>query len=304
MLKQGNCVKTMADAVSDTLEANTGESFLLRRIIAFPGESDTYLTIKVERKTVAFYRFRGRGGNQLNSPHHSGGIANIMDFLTAAGINVTIPVAEGQVLTFSRGGTGGNIALIYDTYDAGDIRSDMPNGTDSKVFTFLQYMTHDGAIAADETLLMDTSLTPIEFPNFPCGAVVPANHQIEIVALAGSPLVDQSAGKTEYCYTTFIKLVKERETLFDEDGYGLPFLGDTGASEGRQYKSNHTVVGASGNSGSDDVGTSMGVPLIFEPSLVFLSGEELLFYVSVVCNNDKTFDDYLDIAAVMRVTKS
>jgi len=303
MLKQGNCVKTMAAAVSDTLQADTGESFLVKRIIAYPGESDEFLTLKVDRKTVAFYRFRGRGGNQLCSPNYSAGIGNVIDYLIDAGIDVTIPIAEGQILTFSRLGTGGNISIIYDCYSAGDIRADMPNGTDSKVYTYLQYMTHDGAIAASEDVLMNTSLTPAEFPEFPCGAVVPAKSKIDILALVGSPLRDVSGGGAEYCYTTFIKMIKERETLFDEDGYGLPFRGDLGGSDGRSYRSKHTLIGASGNTGSDDVGSNLGKPLIFNPSLVFNSGEELLFYVSVVANADKTFQTYLDIAAVLRVTK-
>lgn len=303
MLKQGNCSKTMAAATSDTLEANTGESFLVKRIIAYPGESDTYLTLKIDRKTVGFYRFRGRGGNQIPCPAYAGLDSNIMDWLTKAGIDVSLPIAEGQVLTFSRGGVGGNIAILYDKYDAGDIRADMPNGTDSKIFTYLQYMTHDGTIDADEDLLMDTSLTPAEFPDFPCGAVVPAKHKMEMVALCGSPLRNKSAGGAEYCYTTFIKLIKERETLFCEDGYGLPFLGDLGGADGRYYRSKHSVIGASGITGSDDVGSGIGKPLIFEPPLVFLSGEELLFYVSVVANHDSQFDDYLDIAAVLRVTR-
>jgi len=301
MLKQSNCVKTMAGAVSDTLLADTGESFLIKGIIAQPGTSDTYLTLKVDRKTVGFYRFRGRGGNQLASPKSGGGNGNIIEKLTAGGINLTIPIAEGQTLTFSRGGTGGNIAILYDIYDAGDIRADMPNGTAANEYTFLQYMTHDGAIAADEDVLMNTVLSPAEFPDFPCGAVVPSKVSIDMMGLVGSPLVDQSAGKTEWSYTTFIKLIKDRETLFDEDGYGLPFLGDTGAAEGRQYKSKHTLIGASGVSGSDDVGSGAGDPFIFTPPLHFVAGEELLFYVSVVANNDKSFQTYLDIAAVLHV---
>jgi len=303
MLKQGNCVKTMAAATSDTLEANAGESFLIKGIIAYPGESDTYLTLKVDRKTVGFYRFRGRGGNQLASPHIYGDFGNIIQFLTDAGINMTIPVAEGQILTFSRGGVGGNIALIYDCFDAGDIRADMPNGTDSKEYTFVQYMTHDGTIDADEDLLMDTSLTPSEFPDFPVGAIVPARCTIDIVALVGSPLRNKSAGGAEYCYTTFIKLIKDRETLFDEDSYGLPFLGDLGGSDGRYYTSKHSLIAPSGVHGSDDVGWGMGRPLIFDPALHFISGEELLFYVSVVANHDSQFDDFLDIGAVLRVKK-
>lgn len=301
MLKQGNCVKTMAAATSDTLEANAGESFLVKSIIAYPGESDTYLTLKVDRKTVGFYRFRGRGGNQLNAPNYYGEQANIIDILTAAGVNVFIPIAEGQILTFSRAGTGGNIAILYDMYDAGDIRADMPNGTAAKEYTFLQYMTHDNTIDADEDVLMNTSLSPAEFPDFPCGAVVPAKQTIDIVALVGSPLRNKSAGGSELVYTTFIKMVKERETLFDEDGYGLPFRGDVDGSDGRWYRSKHTVIGASGNVGSDDVGSVLGKPLIFDPPLHFVSGEELLVYISVVSDYDASFEDYLDLAAVMTV---
>lgn len=301
MLRQGNCVKTMAAAVSDDLQADAGESFLVTGIHAYPGESDTYLTLKVDRKTVGFYRFRGRGGNQIACPNESGVYGNIMDYLTRAGINVSIPVAEGQKLEFSRGGVAGNIAIYYDMYDAGDVRADMPNGTDAKEYVFVQYMTHDGTIDADEDLLMDTILSPSEFPAFPVGSVVPGKVTIDLVALVGSPLRNKSAGGAEYCYTTFIKLVKDRETLFCEDSYGIPFRGDLGGSDGRHYHSRHSAIGASGIVGSDDVGTFMGPPLIFNPALHFVSGEELLVYVSVVANHDSQFDDFIDMGTVLHV---
>ncbi|GAH97762.1 unnamed protein product, partial [marine sediment metagenome] len=137
MLKQGNCVKNMAAALTDTLQADTGESFLVKGIIAYPDTLDTYLTLKIDRKTVGFYRIRGRGGNQLNCPNDEGIFSNVIEYLTAAGIDVSLPIAEGQVLTMSRADTAGKVAILYDMYDAGDIRADMPNGTASNVYTFL-----------------------------------------------------------------------------------------------------------------------------------------------------------------------
>ncbi|GAI84882.1 unnamed protein product, partial [marine sediment metagenome] len=48
--------------------------------------------------------------------------------------------AEGQIFTVKRHSAAGYVIVRYDIYDAGDMLSTMPNGSDAKEFTFMQYM--------------------------------------------------------------------------------------------------------------------------------------------------------------------
>ncbi|GAH79478.1 unnamed protein product, partial [marine sediment metagenome] len=65
------------------------------------------------------------------------------------GIDVSIPIAEGQVLTAVRGSDAGNVAIVFDRYDGGDIRADMPNGSNAKEYVFMQYMDAVTGISGD-----------------------------------------------------------------------------------------------------------------------------------------------------------
>jgi len=129
MLKQGNCVKRFTAVATDKLEANAGESFLIRAIYAVPVNDNEFLVLKVDRKTVGAYRIYGRSGNHLAGMNNGYIHKNLMEFLTRKGVNCTIPVAEGQTFTVSSVGTSPVVIIVYDTYDAGDIRADMVNGT-------------------------------------------------------------------------------------------------------------------------------------------------------------------------------
>ena len=122
MLLQANMVKRIIAGGGGDLEAKAGESLRLRRIECIPSASDDYLTISVARVTLAYYRIKGKSGNHLGTFHENFIKGNIMEFLTAQGINVTIPIAEGQTLNVSRHSEAGDVVLIYDRYSAGDVK--------------------------------------------------------------------------------------------------------------------------------------------------------------------------------------
>ncbi|GAG98408.1 unnamed protein product, partial [marine sediment metagenome] len=170
MLKQGNCVKRVYGLTSLSLQAEAGHSLLVRRIYCEANSADTYLVLRVDRKTVGVYRVYGRGGNQLGYQHDSTFPLNLMEYLESKGINVTIPIAEGQTFSIDSINAGTEIVVVFEDYDAADIRADMVNGTDSNEYTFLQYMTGSVTLSASGDMVMNTSLSPAEFPDFPCGA--------------------------------------------------------------------------------------------------------------------------------------
>lgn len=305
MLRQGNCVKRFTAVATDTLEANSGESFLIRALYVAPETDNNFLSLKVERKTVGCYRIYGKSGNHLDRINLGYSHRNLMEFLISQDINCMIPVAEGQSFTVSSAGTSPVVVIVYDIYDAGDIRADMPNGTDSKEYMFIQYMDSSTSVLTTQTVELDTSLSPAEFPDFPCGKSVPANSVIDILGLVGSPS-GTGVASDSYIGSTYVKMVKEREVLFDEDRNGIPFFyapNETTSS----YSSEFTLIAPCVNVRPFDENVSLehnapqGNPLMFNPALSFKSGEELLMYMSFVEAGSQDLGDKIDLAAIMNV---
>jgi len=204
-----------------------------------------------------------------------------MEWLASKNINMTIPVAEGQELAIDRGvGDIGDVTVIYDMYDAGDILATMPNGTDAKEYTFIQYMTTSAALAKAGDHLLDLSLSPGEFPDFPCGKVVPARSGIDILGIIGAP-VSEFADPGNVT-SQYLKLIKDREILFDEDRNGIPFFAtEADAGVAAKYITDMSLIGDCVSVGADLSDPGYGLPLLFDPPLHFVSGEELLVYLNV-----------------------
>jgi len=307
MLLQANMVKRITASAGGDLEAKTGESLRVKRIECIPSSNDSYLTIGVDRVTVAFYRVQGKSGNQLGTLHGFFLKGNLMEFLADMGINVTIPIAEGQTLSVRRYAETGNVIIIYDRFSAGDVKDTDPNGSASKLYTFLQYAKVGTAPTASGDALIDTSLTPAEFPDFPCSKVVPALHTIELLGIAGSP-VWNSAGVGARFVTNFLKLIRNREVLFDTDRNGIPFEG-TGANQvGDVYKAAFSLIGSGSEIEMTETdfieGVTQGKPLMFEPPLVFAAGEELNAYLTVTKTGTTTWTPNVDdVAFILRVRR-
>ena len=305
MLKQGNCVKRFTAVSTDKLEANAGESFLIRGLYVAPETDNLFLSLKVDRKTVGAYRIYGKSGNHLDRINLGYTHKNLMEFLQSKGVNCSIPVAEGQSFTVSSVGTSPVVVIVYDTYDAGDIRADMFNGTDSKEYMFIQYMDSSVSVTGIQTVELDTSLSPAEFPDFPCGKSVPANTEIEMLGLVGSPSGD-GITTGNYIGSTYVKMIKEREVLFDEDRNGIPFFYAPNETTS-DYSADFTLIGPCVNVRPFDESVSLehkaplGDPLMFEPALKFRAGEELLMYLSFLQAGALPLGDKIDLAAIMNV---
>jgi len=301
MLIQGNCVKRITASGGGGLRAEAGNSLLIKSIYCYPSAGDSYITLRVDRKTVGFYRVKGRAGNQLPTPIWAGLGRNVMELLAEHNIDVSIPVAEGQILTVTRYAETGDVAVVFDRYQGGDIRSDMPNGTASKEYTFLQYMDCSSQATESGDILLDTSLSPAEFPDFPAGEIVPARSRIGLVGFVGSPL--GNAGNIDnYIRTTHLKLIKDRETLFDEDRAGLPFRAVGFAKIGMNYIADFSLIGSPDCPDLDTNNIGIGRPLLFDPVLDFMSGEELQIYVTLELKGTRTWTvGGLDLAAILNV---
>lgn len=281
MLKQTNCVKHALNTAGLTLEADVGESFLVKAIYVGRCTTSAYLAIKIDNFSVAYWLVKGKAGNQLGTQRLAYSGYNLMDRLVKKGLPFTLPIAEGQKLTLPALDGVGTMQVVYDIYDAGDIRSDMPNGTASKIFSFIQYMRESAVIAASGDMLLDTSITPAEFPDFPAGKSVPPKMKIKLHGIHGNPVAD-AASSSNLFYSTYLKLIREREVLLDEDRKGIPFLGDATATGSANYGKAQSIIGQCGEIAGDLNMYNSRDPLWFEPPLVFESGEELLVYLTFV----------------------
>jgi len=303
MLKQANAVKIITASGGGTLEADTGESFLIKRIECVPSANDTYLTLRVDKVTVGFYRVKGRSGNHLGSLVKGERRRNIMEWLNLHGINVTIPVAEGQVFSVSRYNEAGTVIVIYDIYDAGDIKATMENGSDARTYTFLQYLDVGTGLTDAGDALCDVSLSPAEFPAFPAGAPVPSKTEIEVLGIVGSPFVMGKSGPASFG-SKFLKLIKDREVLFDEDRNGIPFNGEDATATSAAYNCNYSLIGPYVSVLEDSATVVDGEPLLFDPPLRFTSGDELNIYINCSETGTATWaSDVVDLATILRVRK-
>jgi len=287
MLRQGNAIKRVATTVAFALQADAGESFLIRNIIYGSTATTGFPVLRVDRKTVGCYRGGAQGVSHLGHDDAAFSPNNLMKWLAGHGVNVTIPVAEGQTFTIERGSDTGDVIVIYDIYDAADIRADMVNGSESKEYNFIQYMTASAALVAAGDALLDVSLSPAEFPDFPCGKVVPARTVIDILGICGQP-VSKGDASSGYTTTQYLKLVKDRETLFDEDRNGIPFMAVDNTTGTAIYATDVSLIGDAVSVPAALTDPCVGVPLTFEQPLHFESGEELLVYLNCAYNASGT----------------
>jgi len=316
MLLQSNMVKRLTAAKGGDLEAKTGESLRVKRIECIPSASDDYLTISVDRVTIAFYRIKGKSGNHLGTLHEAFIKGNIMEFLAEQGINVTIPIAEGQTLSAERYDEAGDVVLIYDRYSAGDVKETDPNGSASKIYTFMQYAVVGDTPAASGDFTIDTSLSPKEFPDFPCAKNVPALHTIELLGIAASPF-NNGTGIGARFVSNYLKMVRNREVLFDTDRLGIPFEGiDTDQSDDL-YQAAFSLIGSGAEARLseayfDSMGnpqartyTTLGNPFMFNPPLKFSAGEELGVFLTVTKTGAAVWTAGVDdLAFILRVNRT
>lgn len=281
MLRQADCIKRALNTAGLTLQADAGESFLVKAIFVGRVTTDSYLAAKIDNVSVAYYLVHGKRGNKLGCTRYSYKGLNLMDILVKRGLPFALPIAEGQKLTIPALDGIGTIQVVYDTYDAGDINAAMPNGTECKNFGFIQHLKETTPITDTGDMLLDKTNTPAEFPDFPAGKAVPSKMKIILHGIEGSPFSDHTSSGNGF-YTTFLKLIRERTVLLDEDRFGIPFLGYSAATAAQKYEKSETLIGCVGEIGLADNTNVLAEPFFFDPPLEFVSGEELNVYLTLV----------------------
>lgn len=283
-LKARDQVKTVFGTSPLSLVAGPGESHLVKGIKVFSA-AGVFLTIRIEKTTVGFFRIGGPLGNHLAfprfrdtaisiAPHF---LKNLLDFLSDLGIFKGYPIAEGETMIISGAEGSGDIkSVIYDIYDAEDQKNTAPNGSRALEYMLINYGDTGSSISATGDNLYARSLTPVEFPSFPFADDVPAKHQILVHGILGSEQGVRNATPATAIFTRYLKLVKDREVLFDEDRNGIPFdfstvtggLG-TYVAGGNSYIGNYSQI-------------DPRPPLLFSEPLLFEAGDELNVYSTSV----------------------
>ena len=144
----------------------------------------------------------------------------------------------------------------------------MENGSEANEYFYINY----GSVSSNPTsggdVVLDSSLIPVEFPDFPFGDIVPAKSEITVYGVMATPIGRTSGGGSNKARSVYIKFIRGREVMFDPERSGFLNLGVTPSSDGVDYVKGNSVFGF--NSDLDDK-----KPLFFEEPLKFVSGEEL-----------------------------
>jgi len=226
---------------------------------------------------------------------------SMLAWLGAKGIFKGFPIAEGQELILDAYKDANTIQMVvYEQWEPADVKPDQENGSLSNTYLFLNYGNCGGNVNVEGDTLYNTAKTPAEFPDFPFGKVVPAKHRVEILGIAASTFTPQENDGTNYCSTKWIKLVRERETLFDEDRQGLLFWARNNTADGGQdmIGEGFTLIG--GLSEKDN-----NPPFMFDPALSFAEGDELNVYLGTVkggTGQNIAIDEH-EICIIERVTR-
>jgi len=300
-LRDPNFSMTFDTGSSGEFKVPSDKSLLIEKLYSKDlGSTEEYLQLTVDRTTVGFFMIGGSryghlGYRRVQDPED----VNILISMVKRGIFKGYPVASGQ--TFAWKTLKGNntcVTIEGKLYDADDIKPDMENGTEAKSFVYVNYGKPSANPTGAGDVLVNTSLNPAEYPDFPFGGVVPAKSRITIYGVCANAVGRTSGSAANKAITEFIKFIKGREVLFDPLRKGLINKGSAPSSDGVDYTSGDTLFNFNS--------WLTGKPAYyFENPLVFEAGEELNIYhtVSVVAGSMNLTADDLLIALIMKEEK-
>lgn len=295
------------------LEADPGQSFLVKDIqVGY--NTATMIDLTVDKAMVGRFRTKKALGNHLSFPYGmttADDVAEqfvlkpthtVLDLLGEAGIFTGFPIAEGQKMVISPAVASeyiGDVQVVYEEYEGGDITSEMENGSESSEYMIINYGDIGGALTTAGDHLLTTQNSPSEFPAFPFGKVVPAKTEIDLIGILASEAFDWDDA-THISYTTYLKLVKERTVLFDDDRNGIVFKGaSSGATDIKTtYGQGVSIIG---NYSDVDIKK----PFMFPKPITFGAGEELNAYISsiIVTNTASIPQAGTEVGLIMKIRR-
>ena len=229
------------------------------------GEADTVLSIDGAVADTDYSR--------MPQMEHVGttGMKTILKYLGDKDIFKGYPVAEGEIFTIDliTGATAVKV-VEYDIFEAGDMTAEMENGSKASSYMYVSYGGTGAVIQAVAEIILGESNNTAEYPDFPFGGIVPSGQKIELIGVLASGVAPAANVTGTATYTDYLKFMKGREVLFDEDHNGLLyhelFLDPPGAVD---------MIGEGHSVGGNYTQCDFKEPLMFDPPLVFNEGEEL-----------------------------
>lgn len=222
-LKEPYMIKENFTAATATLsiKAEVGESLKIKQLLVGALHSGGFCECMIDRVTVGFWYIGDINANHLEQCGVTDVLPNLFERLQQKGVFDGYPVAEGETFEIKPAVQGATIvgAIVYEIHEAGDMDAEMPGGSKSNEYMFINYGTNAAQIDAGAYGDLDKSRNPSEYPSFPFGAVVPAGHEIDIHGV----LIKTWGGYVDHTADTmrFLKLIRERKVLFNEDRRGI-----------------------------------------------------------------------------------
>ena len=285
---------TLSATQSCTITAKVGQSIRVLDVHVY-NAANRYVQLLTDKVAVGFFRVSGNPGNQLPFSQKalltdtgaitSGtGLSNcdetLIGWLIRKGHMTGYPVAEGQTFTVAEYGSStptAQVQVIYQILEAGDAKADELNGSESKEYVYVSYGKPAAALAVNTSTIIATASNPAEYIGFPWSDVVPANKTITVLGLTGSPVSTTGDSSNHGINTSYLKLVKDRTVLCDDDRVGLKYAGKTpaGSADAIQIGEGYSAIGNYSTADRRE-------PFEGLAGLEFESGEDLDIYISTV----------------------
>jgi len=298
----------LGNGESLTLSADTGESFLVKDILV-KYDTDDYAVVSIDRDTVGFFRLDShllyshlRPSDSVIGVAYSGVESikskTLLSLMINKGYFKGFPVAEGQKLIISPYSSNkklGRVMVIYEKYDAGDIKKEDVNGSEANEYVYVAYGRINEEVKSSGEYVYDVMVNPEEFSNFPFERECPAKTEIELLGITGWEAISV-ADSSNYTFTKYLKLFKGRKLLFDSDKKGIPIL--------QPYFSGAT--GQDGGKGFSLLGQytrrDYRLPFFFDTPIKFTSGEELrlILEVEAVGSGNAFSEEFLELGLILR----
>lgn len=210
-----------AATASLSVEAKVGESIKIKQLLVGALHSGGFCECLIDRLSVGFWYIGDINANHLEQCGVTDVLPNLFERLQQLGKFDGYPVAEGETFEIKPAVQGATIvgAIIYEIYDAEDMKAEMPGGSKADEYLFINYGTNTVAIAAGAYGDLDKTRNPGEYPAFPFGEVVPAGHEVDVHGV----LLKTWGGYVDGTADTmrFLKLIRDRKVLFNEDRRGI-----------------------------------------------------------------------------------
>jgi len=299
-VKDKNYVRTWLNSSEGQYTVDVGDSVLITDIYVSGASSGEFLHLLIDKTTVGYFRIGGFKGNHLCYPSQNyDKEINLLSFLKEKGLFKGYPADQGQIISWkTANGSNVNVTFKMILADAGDYTAEHENGSQAKEYLYVNYGRPSTAPSDEGDVLINNSLIPVEFPQFPFGTEVPAKSEITVLGVCATVVGKTSDSAANKAYTKYLKFIKEREVLFDKQRDGLPLVGVPPSSDSTDYTTGYSMIGF-----NSDIDKKLAY--IFEEPLVFTAGEELNIYINtaVSAGSMNLLETDLEIAMILKYKK-